>query len=409
MFEKRKNEIEARKAEILKEIETADEARVKELSDEVDKLNKELTEIRSKQDIADRLKDDPAAAKPGDPTDDAEKRAAEIKATGKMAISAAEVRRGMMVQRSTTLATDSLAKPTGVGQEIADTFTPVSSIVDQVRVMDCEGCGQWDEPYVADNPEAGSRTDGAANASPSDPTFRVASIKPGIINVTCYVSKNIEKLTPVAYEAKVRELALTALRAKVGKLIPNGDGANFYGITTAKNTKGESIFEVLEMPVSSGKGVIDEKTLRKIAMSYGGDETIGAHARLYLTKEDLMAFGDVRGSDKKAVYEITADTTNPNTGIIKDGGLSVPYTLNSGLNSLAGTAQPASTGTDLNTMLYGDPMNFLLGLFGDYTIEVSKDYKFAEGLLTVMGEVMAGGNLVKHHGFLVCQLKKAST
>ena len=162
------------------------------------------------------------------------------------------------------------------------------------------------------------------------------------------------------------------------------------------------------MPVATGKGVIDEKTLRKIVMSYGGDETIGAHARLYLTKEDLMAFGDVRGSDKKAVYEITPNTDNPNTGIIKDGGLSVPYTINSGLNSLAGATQPASSAADKPTMLYGDPMNYELGLFGDYTIEVSRDYKFGEGLLAIMGEVLAGGNLVKHHGFLVCMLPKAS-
>ena len=407
MFKKRMNEIEARKAEILKEIETADEARMKELTTEVDKLNQEMAEIRSKQDLADKLVDDPAAGKPADA--DAAARAAEIKANGRMTMSTKEVRRGLMVEhRATTLATDSLAKPTATGQDITDTFTPVSSIVDQVRVIDCEGCGQWDEPYVAENPEAGTRTDGAANATPSDPTFRVASIKPGIINVTSYVSKNIERLTPVAYEAKVRELALTALRAKIGKLIPNGDNANFYGIITAKNTKGEAIYQELKMPVATGKGVIDEKTLRKIVMSYGGDETIGAHARLYLTKEDLMAFGDVRGSDKKAVYEITPNTDNPNTGIIKDGGLSVPYTINSGLNSLAGATQPASSAADKPTMLYGDPMNYELGLFGDYTIEVSRDYKFGEGLLAIMGEVLAGGNLVKHHGFLVCMLPKAS-
>ncbi len=407
MFEKRMKEIEARKAEILKEIETADEARMKDLKAEVDKLNQEQAEIRSKQDLADKLVDDPGAGKPAETED--ETRAAEIKATGRMTMSTKEIRRGLaMAERSTTLATDSLAKPTATGQTINDTFTPVSSIVDQVKVIDCEGCGQWDEPYVAENPEAGTRTDGAANANASDPTFRVASIKPGIVNVTSYVSKNIEKLTPVAYAAKVQELALVALRAKIGKLIPIGDGANFFGITTAKNTKGEDIFQVLNMPVASGKGVIDEKTLRKIVMSYGGDETIGAHARLYLTKEDLMAFGDVRGSDKKAVYEITPNTDNPNTGIIKDGGLSVPYTINSNLGKLAGTAQPAASGKDLDTMLYGDPMNFELGLFGDYTVEVSKDYKFAEGLLTIMGEVMVGGNLVKHHGFLVCRLPKAA-
>ena len=160
------------------------------------------------------------------------------------------------------------------------------------------------------------------------------------------------------------------------------------------------------MTFVQAKVEIDEKTLRKIVLSYGGDENVGASARLYLNKSDLIAFGDVRGSDKKPVYEITPDAGNPNTGIIKDGGLAVPYTINSNLTALAGTAQSNTAVT--NTMVYGDPANYELGLFGDYTIEVSKDYKFAEGLLTVMGEVLAGGNLIKHNGFLVCQIAKGT-
>lgn len=47
----------------------------------------------------------------------------------------------------------------------------------------------------------------------------------------------------------------------------------------------------------------------------------------------------------------------------------------------------------IQTMVYVDLSAYLLGLFGNYTVEVSKDYKFAEGLLAVRGEVMAGGNL----------------
>lgn len=120
------------------------------------------------------------------------------------------------IQRATTIATDSLAKPTGVGQNVEGTFNVVSSIVDEVRVMDCEGCGEWSEPYVSANATAGARTDGTA-ATASDPTFRVASIRPNLVNVTSYVSKNIEKLTPVNYVAKVQEIALVALRAKVGR------------------------------------------------------------------------------------------------------------------------------------------------------------------------------------------------
>ena len=406
MYQKRMAEIEARKAEIAQEIAQADEARTKELDAEVDILNAELTMLRSKQAVAGKVQPLPDGGKPADA--DLEARAADRKANGKITLTAQEVRRGLLaaMQRSTTLATDSLAKPTGVGQNVEGTFNVVSSIVDEVRVMDCEGCGEWSEPYVSANAAAGARTDGTA-ATASDPTFRVASIRPNLVNVTSYVSKNIEKLTPVNYVAKVQEIALVALRAKVGALIVNGDGSNFYGIKTATNTKSEAIYDTLTMALdSSKKGVIDEKTLRKIVLSYGGDENVGASARLYLNKSDLIAFGDVRGSDKKPVYEITTDAGNPNTGIIKDGGLAVPYTINSNLTALTGTAQSNTAVT--NTMVYGDPMNYELGLFGDYTIEVSKDYKFAEGLLTVMGEVLAGGNLIKHNGFLVCQIAKGT-
>lgn len=398
MYKKRIAEIEARKAEIAKEIEKADEARMKELDTEVDNLNGELATLRSKQATTEKLVDLPGGGKTDE---DMEARAKEAKETQRVVLTAAEVRRGLeTMQRSTLIASDTLAQPTQVGTNIESAFNVVSSIVDEVRVMNCEGCAQWDEPYVMQNSTADLGTDGTA-PSPSDPTFRVAAIKPNLVNTMSYVSKNIEKLTPVDYLAKVREIALVALRAKVGELCVNGNADSFYGIKNAKNTKKEAIPAVLNMTLSGAKGVIDEKTLRTIVLNYGGDENVGANARLYLNKKDLIAFGDVRGTDKKPVYEIVPNTSNPNTGIIKDGGLAVPYTINSKLTALSGTAQ---TSSDIDTMVYGDPMNYELGLFGDYTIEVSKDYKFGEGLLTVLGEVMAGGNLIKHNGFLVCRI-----
>lgn len=398
MYKKRIAEIEARKAEIAKEIEKADEARMKELDAEVDNLNRELATLRSKQATTEKLVDLPGGGKIDE---DMEARAKEAKETHRVVLTAAEVRRGLeTMQRSTLIASDTLAQPTQVGTNIESAFNVVSSIVDEVRVMNCEGCAQWDEPYVMQNSTAGLGTDGTA-PSPSDPAFRVAAIKPNLVNTMSYVSKNIEKLTPVDYLAKVREIALVALRAKVGELCVNGNADSFYGIKNAKNTKKEAIPAVLNMTLSGTKGVIDEKTLRTIVLNYGGDENVGANARLYLNKKDLIAFGDVRGTDKKPVYEIVPNTSNPNTGIIKDGGLAVPYTINSKLTALSGTAQ---TSSDIDTMVYGDPMNYELGLFGDYTIEVSKDYKFGEGLLTVLGEVMAGGNLIKHNGFLVCRI-----
>ena len=59
----------------------------------------------------------------------------------------------------------------------------------------------------------------------------------------------------------------------------------------------------------------------------------------------------------------------------------------------------------IKTMVYGNPNCYKLGLFGDYEVNVSEDYKFAEGLLAIRGEVMVGGNVTHKDGFLVVTLQ----
>ena len=117
---------------------------------------------------------------------------------------------------------------------------------------------------------------------------------------------------------------------------------------------------------------------------------------------ELIAFGDVRGgSEKKAIYEIIPDGTNPNTGIIKEGGLAVPYCINSECTALSSATKGS---TPIKTMIYGDPMNYKLDLFGDYEVRVSEDYKFGERMLAILGEVMLGGNITFDKGFVVVTL-----
>ena len=58
-------------------------------------------------------------------------------------------------------------------------------------------------------------------------------------------------------------------------------------------------------------------------------------------------------------------------------------------------------------MIYGNPANYKLGLFGDFEVSVSDDYKFGEGLLTVRGEVLVGGNVVADKGFVIVTLTNA--
>ena len=315
---------------------------------------------------------------------EAEKRAREVMETGKMTIDTSEA-------RAVLISSGNIATPTGVGG-INDSFNAVSSIVDTVNVEDCAGMGSYEVAYEASVGEAGITVEGQAVAE-GDPVYKYAEIKPASVDVITYVSKKIRKLTPLQYEEKIKNAALNALRRKVGQLIISGTGSSQpYGIVGAKNSAGEAICKEVEVAT----GAIDETTLRRIVMQYGGDENVGANAVLYLNKNDLMAFGDVRGTNEKAaVYEITPDGSNPNMGTIKDGGLVVPYCINSACGALA-TAE-----TGAYTMVYGDPMNYTLGLFGNYEVTVSEDFKFNTKQLAILGEVEVGGNVCVHNGFVV--------
>ncbi len=311
-----------------------------------------------------------------------EARAKKFVETNKLSIDAGEA-------RSVLLASGNIAKPETVSG-INDPFNVISSVVDLVRVEDMTGMGGHKEAYVKTWQTADTITDGTA-PTPSDPSFGTVMFSPFLMGVVTYVSRELKKQTPLQYEAKVREGALIALKKKLASWIAGGNGSTqIYGIVNAVNTDSESMVQALEM-----SGAIDDKTLRKIVLNYGGEENVGGSATLILNKNDLIAFGDVRGSDKKAVYEITPDGQNPNRGIIRDGGLSVPYVICSDCAAFTG----ASTG--VKTMIYGDLKNYKLGLFGNYEVNVSEDYKFAEGLLTVRGEVMVGGNVVTENGFIV--------
>ena len=65
----------------------------------------------------------------------------------------------------------------------------------------------------------------------------------------------------------------------------------------------------------------------------------------------------------------------------------------------------AVKGTEkVQTMIYGDPANFELALFGNYTDEVFKETKAVEGMLTIIGEIMAGGNVIVDSGFVIVSL-----
>ena len=288
-----------------------------------------------------------------------EQRAKAFVENGKMVIENTEA-------RSVLVSSGKLATPTKVSG-INDGFNTVSSIVDMVKVEDCQGMGSNKVAYVKASSVAATTAEGAAY-NESDPEFGVIEIKPETITVLSYISKEATKQSPLAYEAKVREIALNALRKKASAIITTKIGAS-------------------EITKKLAIAAIDENTVRDIALAYGGDENVAGNAILQLNKNDLITLGKVRGSDKKAVYEIIPNGSNPNKGMIKEGGLIVEYVINSNLTA--------------GTLVYGQAHNFELDLFSDYEIEVSKDYKFGNGLLSIRGDAQIGGAVVVNEGFVV--------
>lgn len=350
---------------------------------EADEISQRIAQYETEQrrlGIAAKVADG-AGAPQDNPTahTDAQTRAQQFKETRQGRISVAET-------RSVLISGGKLATPTEVSG-INDVVGPhVSSIVDLVKVVNCDGMGSNKVAYIkTDVDAAAEQTEGAA-ATVKEPTFGTVTISPSSVAVLAYISRQVQKQSPLLYEAKVREQALLALRKKASALIVG-------------KLKESTLVVTKDATVDSGKkGVINDKTLRNLVLAFGGDEGVEGGAVLFLNKADLVAFGDVRGTnEKKAVYEIEPDTDNPNTGIIKDGGLSVRYCLNSNLTACAGTAQ---TSDAQRTMFYGVPAAMELDLFSDYEIAVSADFAFDKLMDTIRGDVELGADVVAQGGFV---------
>lgn len=289
----------------------------------------------------------------------AETRAKALHDNGSMTIDNAEA-------RAILVSSGNLATPTEVAGINDVVGARVSSIVDMVKVVDASGMGAYKVAYQITDAAAAATAEGA-DYNESEPTFGFVEITPETATCISYISKQARKQTPLAYAAKVNDSARIALRKFAATKITN---AILGSALVTKKT-----------------AALDEKFLRTVALSYGNDDSVVGAAVLQISKADLITLGDVRGSDKKPVYEITPDSANPNTGIIKDGGLAVPYVLNS---NLAGKGQ-----------IYGQMHNFELALFSNYEISASEDFKFNKGLLAIAGDVQLGGDVVAQGGFVV--------
>ena len=384
------------------------DGRREEYRAEMDKVAAMNTEIQDLQKLLEE-QDRKFMEKPADPAEEKDKAAERGSALMKgqeVKFSVQEVRKALFVpgavEKSVTLATGTLAQPTGAGTNIRDPLgNGVGAIIDQVYAQDLTGMASYLEPYVISEFDASgadvATAAGTARTASSDPTYGVAKISPYELTTTSYVDRNISRLTPANYYTKTFAMAMRALRRDTVKMIFNGDGQStnndMFGIKTAKNVAGSTIFSTLNVTA------VDADLLTNLMFAYGGDEELGGNCRLYLNKADLLALGKLRGTnEKRRLFDIVPDAGNPNTGTIREGGTIVPYSIASNLTALSSSSAGSSA---IQTMVYGDPMNYELGLFGDYTVRVDESVKAVERMLTILGDAMVGGNLIVDKGFVV--------
>ena len=281
-----------------------------------------------------------------------------------------------------------IVEPTGADSEIHGDSGAIASILDMVQVVDLTGLGSYEVPYLISEFDGTvgniASKSGQARSNSSDPSFGISVLKPVEVTTTSYVDRNIAKLSPANYYARVHEMALRALRRSAVNLIVNGDSLDatktMYGIKNALNKAGSSIIK------SDTYSSIDVDTLDELYFAYGANSELGGAANLLLKKAALKAFGELRGTnEKQRLFKITP-TGNGNTGVIADGGVQIPYVLT-----------PELADGDL---VYGNPLHYLLGLFGDYEIRIDESVKAIERMHTILGDVALGGNVIEHEGFV---------
>lgn len=362
------NEIQARLAAINAKIDNAEGDALTALEEESRSLLEELNGLQATAQARQKLRESIAAGAgtvvqnntPAQPS--AEERAAkEFRDTRRMTIEAEQA-------RALTVATGNLVQPTKTEGINDIPGAKYSSIIDLVKVVNCVGMGSHKIAYVkADADAAANQTEGKAAAAATLGQFGFVTINPESVAVLDFISKQAKKQTNLQYAAKVREQAMIALRRKAAQIVTAALAAS-------------------DMVQTVEGAAIDAKTLRTILMNYGGDESIIGGATLVLNKDDLIAFGDVRGTnEKKALYEITPDG-NGNTGTIREGGASVRYIINS--NVAAGT------------LYYGNLQALELDLFSDYEIKVSEDFAFDKLMDTIRGDVELGAGVTVKNGFI---------
>lgn len=410
-----KKELEKRKAELLKEIDEAEnDEKLTEIRSEIEALQKE--EITEEEQIDERNLLRKTLENLEDRSLDVSK-IKEIKKTGEkeerkmdeekkvLEQRGADLKNGKKIkveleERASVVSSGDLLVPKKYKNTIDESFEGVSGLVDRLNTVPLEGGESYSVPFEVTYGE-GDYTEENADYSEVDP--QTDYVETGRAKITAYaeISKEAIKLPNTNYQALVIKRVKDSIRKKIGKQVIIGAG-------TTNTIKGIYNADTKVMPTATNKTAdidladIDIDTLNTIVFAYGGDESVESEQVLILSKKDLEKFAKIKTNDDKFVYKVTR---KGQTGTIAyaNGGLEVPYVINSACGSLSDSKTVAGK----YTLAYGSLSSYELPIFSELEIEESKDYQFKKGMVAYRGDIIVGGTVSKYNGFV--RVKKAGT
>lgn len=331
-----------------------------------------------------------------------EARGAALKEGKRATFNMKEMSLASTLQRSVNLSStaSNLVVPNQYSNTLNPTFNQVSSLVDLVHAIPLGGGESYTKGFVKPSGTDGDYTAEGANYVETDPVFDSVAINKTKITAYSEISEEVKKLPNIDYQSYIAIEVRNALRRKMAKQImignPTAQAQQLVGMFNAPTN-------VIPAGYDLSIGTIDDDTLDSIVFNYGGDENVESPAFLILNKKDLAAFAAIRDKNGRKIYNIT---TNGNIGTISsEGSFSVNYVINSICPALSDPNTPANT----KCMAYGILQDYELPIFSDVDIEISTDYKFAQGMICYKGSVFVGGNVAAWKGIMRIQKGTATT
>ena len=295
--------------------------------------------------------------------------------------------------------TKEIEKPKKYKNEISESFNAVSGMVDMLNTIPLNGGESYSVAFEKGYGEGDYTTEGGEY---KDIDVETDYVETGRAKITSYieVTNEVKNLPSANYLALISKRVNSSIKKKIG-------AQSIVGAGTTNTIRGIYNADTKVMPTEEGTSdieltAIDADTLNDITFAYGGDEDVEAPQTLILSKADLKAFAKVKTTDGKFVYAITKNGAR-GTIAYKDGGLAVPFVINSACNSIS----DSKTTDGKYTMIYGALSDYEMPVFSDIEVQESTDYQFKKGMIAYRADCIIGGTVSKYNGFVRVKKKVA--